>query len=130
MSSFLTPLVVEPLDGRRWRIAFPFRYHVGSRYSNKIVVVPPGAVTDFASFPLWRLLFWWLPYWAKYSKPSPIHDELYRSKQIIGKPITRKRADEIFLEAMLVAWKDKKLGKFVAYMEYIGVRLFGWLVWH
>jgi len=112
--------------GRRWKLYFPFTYHAGSQYSREYYTVPKDFETDFASIPtvLWRFLFWWLPYWAKYSKPSPLHDFLYQTK-----PVTRKRADELFLEAMLVAWKIYRFGKVVAYLEYFAVRLFGWVAW-
>jgi len=131
MSSFTTDLIVSPIDGRHWRLVLPFTYHLGSEFSNIYISVKAGAVTDFASFPtiIWRGLMWWLPYWAKYSKPSVLHDHLYRSKQVMGMPITRKQADLVFYDAMLVAWRKYKLGKPIAKMEYFGVRLFGGLAW-
>lgn len=126
MNSFTTPLVVSPIDGKRWRIVFPFTYHIGSKYSNTYVSVATGFETDFASIP--RFL-WFLPYWAKYNKPSPLHDWLYWSKKVMGKPITRKEADDIFYEAMLVDFRHHKTGKLIALIEYWAVRLFGWLAW-
>ncbi len=130
MSSFTSPLVVSPMpSGRRWMLVREFTYHVGSEHSKVYVHVPIGFIMDFASLPLWRLFFWWLPYWAKYNKPSPLHDWLYRVKKIMGEPITRKVADDIFYEAMLVAWKDHALGSELALLEYQAVRLFGWLSW-
>ena len=128
MSSFTTPLVVSPLlDGRKWKLVRPFSYHIGSKYSKDIIWVSVGFVTDFASFPriIWRFFMWWLPYWAKYSKASVLHDWIYQNHG----NYTRKQADDIFLEAMLVSWKDRKFVKFIAYMEYYGVRLLGWLAW-
>lgn len=126
-NSFKTPLVVSPMpDGRKWRLVYPFTYHIGSEYSHRYIQVPAGFITDFASFPvfLWRFLMWWLPMWAKYNKAPIVHDYLYQSKIS-----TRKEADDIFLEAMLVSWKGRRFGKFIACMEYWGVRLFGWLAW-
>jgi len=133
MSSFTSELWVTPLpDGRHWRLKDSFEYYIGLKEKGEVVIVPAGFVTDFASFPvfIWRFLMWWLPFWAKYSKPSPIHDQLYRSKKIMDVAVTRKRADEVFLEAMLVAWREHWSGKLIAYMEYYGVRVFGWLSWH
>ena len=129
MSSFTSELWVSPLpDGRRWKLLRSFSYHVGSRNSRQVIKVPKGRETDFASIP--KIFLPLLPFWAKYSKPSPIHDELYRVKAIMGKPITRKKADRVFLEAMLTDFKSHKQGKAVAYLEYWAVRLFGWLSWH
>lgn len=127
MSSFTTPLVVSPMpDGRRWRLVFPFRYHVGSRYSCEVIAIPANFLTDFASIP--RFL-WFLPLWAKYSKSPVVHDWLYQSKKITGKPITRKRADEIFMEAMFIDWRDHKSRLVLAWVEYYAVRIFGWMAW-
>ena len=128
MSSFTTPLIVSPLpDGRRWKLFKEFTYHIGSEYSNKFIHVPAGFITDFASFPafLWRGLMWWLPYWAKYNKAPIVHDWIYQNHG----NYTRKQADDIFLAAMLVSWRNKRLGKFIAYTEYYGVRGFSWLAW-
>lgn len=115
MSSFTTPLVVSPMpDGRRWKLVFSFIYHVGSHYSNNIISVPVGFVTDFASIP-W--LFWnFLPAWGKYGKAAVIHDYLYQTGSR-----SRKESDTIFLEAMLAGgtkpWKAKVM--------YWAVKLFG-----
>ncbi len=127
MSSFTTPLVVSPMDnGRDWELQSKFTYHVGSKFSRKWVNVPVGFVTDFASVPRF---FWFLPDWATYSKAPILHDWLYEHPEIMGKPITRKKADQIFLEAMHVDWQGHKSRRFVAHLEYIAVRLFGWLAW-
>ncbi len=127
MSSFTTPLVVSPLpDGRRWRLVFQFCYDVGWKWSGERITVPLGFLTDFASIP--RFLFF-LPAWAKYCKSSIIHDWLYKTGKIMGEPITRKRADEIFYEALLIEWRDHKAGRFWAWVEYKCVRGFGWLSW-
>ena len=119
MSSFTRPLVVTPKsDGRRWRLVKQFSYHIGSEHSRNVVTVPKDFVTDFASIP-W--MFWtFLPYWGKYGKAAVIHDFLYQTHRR-----TRKEADNIFYEAMLVSgtkeWK--------ATVMYWAVRVFGWLAW-
>ena len=127
MSSFTSPLWVTPLpDGKNWRILRRFSYHIGSKYSRKYISVPRNFITDFASVPR---LFFFLPDWATYNKDAPLHDWLYKAKQIMGKPITRKRADEIFYEAMLVDFRNHKSGKIIAWLEYIAVRIAGGLAW-
>ena len=122
MTSYTTPLVVELIDGRRWRLAFAFTYHVGSKYANDYIPVPAGFEHDFASIP--RFLFVILPWWAKFNKASVLHDYLYRVRTS-----TRAEADLIFYEAMLVGFRNHRSGRLVAWLEYKGVRLFSWLAW-
>jgi len=119
MSSFTSPLIVSPLDdGRRWRLWREFTYHIGTEYSKDFVHVATGFVTDFASVP--SFLWWWLPSWGRYGKAAVLHDHIYQTHCK-----TRKEADDIFLEAMLVSgtkrWKAK--------IMFWGVRLFGFLAW-
>lgn len=128
MSSFTSPLVVSPLsDGKYWRLDRPFTYRIGSQFSRHYIRVTVGFITDFASIP--KFIFWFLPWWAKFSKSPVLHDWLYQSKSIMNKPITRKRADVVFLEAMLVDWRHHRSRYSIAKIEYLAVRLFGWLVW-
>ena len=127
MSSFTSPLWVSPmLDGRRWRLIRRFSYHVGSKYSRTFINVPKGFETDFASIP--KFLFF-LPLWSKYNKSPVLHDWLYYHKQIMGKPINRKRADQVFLEAMLTEWRNHRSRHILAFIEYWAVRVFGWFAW-
>ena len=125
MSSFTSSLIVTPMpDGRNWCLCRPFSYHIGSRHSRKIIIVPVGFVTDFASVP--QFLWWWLPYWGKYGKAAVLHDFLYQSHccHLFLKG-TRKEADKIFYEAMIVGGTPQRR----AYLMYLAVRLFGWIGW-
>ncbi len=120
MSSFTTPLVVSPMpDGRSWQLQKSFTYHIGTKFSRDYTRVPKGFKTDFASVP-W-VLWSWLPSWGKYGKGAVIHDYIYQTHCR-----TRKEADAIFYEAMLVGgtkvWKAK--------LMFWGVRIFGFLAWH
>ena len=128
MSSFTSPLIVSPLlDGKSWRLYKSFTYRIGSRYSKRKIAVPSSFITDFASIPKF---LWWLPYWAKFNKSAVIHDWLYHIKRIEGEgSITRKEADDIFYEAMLIDLRHQGLGKVIAFMEYWAVRLAGGLAW-
>jgi hypothetical protein len=119
-------------DGNNWQLYEEFAYHIGDKYSNRYVVVPAGFETDFASIPpiLWRFFIWWLPLWAKFCKGAVLHDWLYHVKKIMGQPITRKEADDIFLESNMVAWRYHKSRYLVARLEYWAVRCFGWLAWN
>jgi hypothetical protein len=119
MSSFTTPLKVEPLDnGREWRLLDPFKYHVGAEDSDEVIHVPADFVTDFASVPraFWSLI----PPWGSYGKAAVVHDYCYGAELY-----PRKRCDEIFLEAMTVlevpTWKRQ--------LMYRMVRAFGWISW-
>lgn len=128
MSSFSSPLIVSPMpDGKYWKIIRRFTYRIGKRYSRRMISVRAGFPTDFASVP--RIIWWLLPWWAKYNKASVLHDWLYLTKQIMKKPITRKEADQVWLEAMLIDFRNHKHGKFVAYLEYFAVRAFGFQSW-
>lgn len=134
MTSFTSPLVVTPMDnGVDWQLLEPFSYAVGSKDSLRTILVPEGFVSDFASIPafIWRAMFWWVPPWFKYSKASILHDWLYHSHGAFEDDrYTRKQADDVFLEAMLVAWRKHAKSRYlVAYLEYYAVRGFGWLAW-
>jgi len=128
MSSFTTRLAVDPLiDGCGWVLLEPFEYHVGTKESTEVISVPVDFETDFASVP--KPLMFFFPYWAKYQKAAVLHDYLYRVKTIMGKPITRKRADDIFREAMFVQWVNHPERNIIIYIEYWAVRAFAWLAW-
>ena len=125
MASFRTPLKIEQLDmvtneGRPvFKLLEALEYEVGKEGSGFVVVVPAGALTDFASVP--RFLWWVFPLWwlfppsGQYNKAAVIHDDLYR------KQWKRVVADAIFLDAMEclgVPW-------YVRWPMYLGVRVGG-----
>ena len=116
MSSFTSPLIVSPIDSRKWKLIEEFDYHVGNELSPDVIHVPAGFITDFASVPrgMWNLF----PPWGRYGKAAIIHDFLYQSKLR-----SRHMSDLIFLEAMIVL----KVAKWQATLMYYGVRMFGWL---
>ena len=120
MSSFTTPLVVSPLaDGRRWKLVYQFGYDVGYKGSDDRITVPAGFVTDFASTP--QPIWWLIPPWGKYGKAAVVHDYLY-----LVKTRTRKEADGIFREAMVVLG----VPEWQVFVMHLAVRLFGWPAWH
>ncbi|MCX8016371.1 MAG: DUF1353 domain-containing protein [Rhodocyclaceae bacterium] len=118
MSSFTTPAILEIVGANRWRLAEPFEYHVGAYPSEEVVRVPAGFETDLASIP--RLFWPILPPQGRYAKAAILHDWLYALGPA-GDAAARRRADEIFLEAMAVlgcpAWQRRPI--------YWAVRLFG-----
>lgn len=104
MSSFTTPLLVEYIDGRSWRLVEAFDYHVGEETSAEVIEVPSGFVTDFASVP--RILWSILPPTGKYGKAAVVHDFLYEMGGIplvnSGKSYDKATSDLIFRDAMKV----------------------------
>lgn len=118
MSSFTTPLDVEYLDGRVWKLTAAFEYHVGVEGSEEVIVVPAGYVTDFASIP--RIFWNILPPTGQYGKAAVIHDYLYSVGS--GNRYSRVQADEIFREAMQILG----VGTIRRTLMFRAVRLFGW----
>lgn len=109
--SFHTPLELEYIDGKNYRLLAPFQYDA----SGFTVSVPAGFVTDFASIPkfLWNLL----PPTGTYGKAAVVHDYMYRTPDAYSKEI----ADATFLEAM----QYLGVGRLTRYTMYLAVRLFG-----
>lgn len=123
MSSFTTPLVISPLpDGKNWKLVEPFGYYEIWRdgFHTGFWQVATGFVTDFASTP-W-FIWWMFPPWGKYGQAAVLHDWLYRERSTY---CSRKRADKIFYDAMLVCQTKKWKAKII----YYSVRLFGWKAW-
>ena len=119
MSSFTTPLKVQPVAGGKWRLLEPFTYYMGYEDSGHAITADSGSITDFASIP--RLFHIVLPpYHDQYGKAAVIHDVMYQRKLF-----SRAVCDAVFLEAMAVLgcpWPRR-------YAMYLAVRMFGWLPW-
>lgn len=118
MSSFTDTLIVEKINPREWKTWKSFDYYVGELGSNKIVHVPEGFITDFASVP--RAFWIFLPPDGIYTQGAVLHDFLYNTKIF-----PRKECDKIFLEAMKVL----KVPKGTRTLMYLAVRWFGWIPW-
>ena len=125
-STFTTPLEVEYVDGRNWKVTQEFDYILDwENKEDRVIRVPVGFLTDFASIPkiLWNLL----PPTGTYGKAAVIHDYLYKNggrvpcPNCVGDVYTRKQCDGIFYDAMGVLgtpeWKRKVM--------YRAVRMFG-----
>lgn len=119
----LTPSFTA-VDGtyRRFRLNDPISYDVGYSRSGDRIHVPMGTVTDFASVP--RVLWSIFPPINWYAPAAILHDYMYHNHR--GR--TRKEADGIFLEAMLVL-SDSSARQVIAYTLYAAVRVFGGLAW-
>jgi Protein of unknown function (DUF1353) len=107
------PLSVLYVDGRRWKLLE--RFDFASQALERIVRVPSGFETDFASIP--RILWAILPPTGSYGKAAVLHDYLYRTHGAC----TRGQADRALLELMValgVSW-------WTCLIIYLGVRIGG-----
>lgn len=101
MSSFTDPLTVTQLPDGSWVTERDFSYEVGKEGSGEVITVKKGFKTDFFSVPVWAR--WLIPKSQKGNQAAVLHDDLYSLKGVVeGRIYTRKRCDEIFLEAMTV----------------------------
>lgn len=109
--STINPASRAVLDRPNW-------YELTEPLSYGDIHLPIGFLTDYASTPpfTWPIF----PPRGKYDPASLVHDWLYKNS--IG---TRKEADDIFLECMILldvpVWKRRTM--------YRAVRLFGGGVW-
>lgn len=109
----LEPLDVRYIDGRQWLLLSAFMF--ASKRIERLITVPAGFVTDFASIPkpLWNLL----PPTGSYGKAAVLHDYLYRTKGACS----RGDADGVLLEAM----EALGVGWWTRSIIYSGVRVGG-----
>jgi hypothetical protein len=118
------PLRVDTFNGRNWTLVREITYKTKA---NEISTVHEGFEFDFASVP--RALWWLFPPAGTESTPygvaALIHDWLCVHREIGGRPIIRKEADDMFLEVMLYV----KVRKSAAYTMYWAVRSFSWIPW-
>jgi hypothetical protein len=119
MSRFTNMLLVSPLpDGKTWIIRSDFGYDVGEEDSGETINIPVGFMTDFASVP--RLLWTLIPRWGRYGNAAVVHDFSYWKQSY-----SRRRADDLFLEGMMVL----AVPKLQRMIIYYAVRYFGFLAW-
>jgi len=114
-SKFLTALRVHHLpETNEWELDEPLVY--SSERINRVVTVPRGFKTDFASVP--RLPFAFMLFGDRAQEEAVVHDFLYRTGLC-----SRRDADAVFLEAMKLRGK----GWWIRYPMWLGVRSFGWM---
>lgn len=82
------------MGGRRWKLLAPLAFY--SKRLGRVIIVPAGFVTDFASVPRLPFMYWF--FGGKADRAAVVHDLLYRWGEPLG--ISRWEADMIFLEAM------------------------------
>ena len=141
MSQFTKPLDIRKVEGTKyWTLRSELVYHVGSVASDEIIRVPVGFKTDLGSKPRFT---WWLVGHPldEGARAYVLHDELMRhpangvlpvydpcftcTEKPKPKPRSRRRCDQIFLEALKVLgvgwWKRGAM--------YCGVRVGSWVRW-
>lgn len=122
MARIIGDVIVKRIGNGVWKLTQPLEYFVGADDSKEVIQVPIGTETDFASVPAgFHNLF---PKDGEYTPAAIIHDFLYSTLGIHGK-YTRKRCDEIFLEAMGVVG----VGWIRRHVMFRAVRMFGWSAW-
>ena len=121
MSTFTTPLQLEFIDGKFWKLLAPFIYYVGEVGGDELVLVLAGFKTDFASIPRFAWPVIGHPA-GKHGKAAVVHDWLYQYPE----EYSRRRCDQIFLEAMRVL----DIGWLKRTVMYSAVRLGGWVGWN
>jgi len=114
MSSFTEPLLVKDLNDGFFEVTRDFRYYVGEENSVEYIDVPKGFITDFYSVP--QIFQFLIPKAGTGNQAAVLHDYLYTNHLY-----TRKRSDDIFLEAMSVL----RVAKIKRFIIYSAVRIFG-----
>ena len=108
---FSTPLDLRATNPGEWQLLSPLVY---TSSAGDIYIVPSGMITDLASIP--KLLRPAIDRNGLSRPAAVLHDYLY----LIGS-LSRKQADELFLEALLSCG----VGSIVAKGMYWAVRAFG-----
>lgn len=114
---FMTPLnLCDTGDGAHFMLLSPLVY---TSRTGRIITVPAGFVTDFASIP--RLLWWRYPRSGPWNRAAVVHDYLY-----VENGMERVEADSIFKEALEVCgvgWRTRQ-------EFWAAVRIGGWKPWN
>jgi hypothetical protein len=117
-------IVVEYIDGKRWRLRETFSWFEADLTDDGVTVhVPAGFITDFASIP--RVLWSWLPP-SYYAKPAILHDYLYFAGKVGDLVVTRAQADKSFRDAL----KETGVNAARRWVMWLGVRTGGWKTWN
>lgn len=113
-----------------WQLDAPLRYHSDilqrlqlPEDNPGLLCIPAGYCTDFASVP--RIPVVYASVGGKAVLPAIVHDYLY---DCWPPRLTRKQADQVFLEAMQTA--NDPPSAITRRLMYWGVRLGGALSWH
>lgn len=119
-AEFRSPLRVEYLGTDRWVLYEPLVY--ASAILDRVVTVPAGFKTDFASVPRWLPIAYAVT-GGTATMAAVVHDWLYQMHALLEElaAVTRAVADSVFAEAMAVVGEPALR----AWAMYQAVRLFG-----
>ena len=127
MGAFLNDLITRHVDGQYVILEESLVYRTNSLVT---IHVPQGFKTDYASIPrfFWRFCGSRSGDGPKsnYAPASVLHDFMYETGMTPYLKVTRRRADNIFYEAMLCL----KVSRWRAWLMYKAVRLCGWFPWN
>lgn len=119
MGTFSGDLVVKFIDPETYELMQPFSYTTND---GEVIEAPTGFKTDFATIPR---VFWVIVAPDDIAKAAVIHDklcvDLSEETTVLGYYNRRKKADKIFLEAILVNGFVKNT---IARKVYLAVRTF------
>lgn len=107
-------------DGRHFQLARDYTYYL-TELGGETITVPAGYVTDFASVPrfMWTI---GIDPLGKPARAAIVHDYIYSTGgRIKTPPYTKKQADQIFYDAMVVLG----VGKIKRLFMWAGVRIGG-----
>lgn len=122
INRFPLKLKVSPADRMGyWVLNAPFKYIPSTKLKVNLIIIQRGFETNFASIP--RIFRNIIQQWGKHGNAAIIHDYLYTRG--CHPFVTRKKADQIFLDAM----KYSKVGFFKRQLMYRTVRVFGKMNW-
>lgn len=122
MGYFKTKLIVEQISSTKaddrglWRLLSPLIFW--SDVADRLIYVPSGFQTDFASVP--RLIVAFALVGDTAQKAAAVHDYLYSTHLL-----TRRMSDAVLLEACKVTG----IPWFRRWPMWAGVRLFGFSHW-
>ncbi len=86
--------LVEQDGWRSWRTRGEIRWRSSD---GTVITVPSDTPTDFASVP--RPFVWFIPRYGRWTKPSIVHDHLWRTAAPAGE-VSWRAADRYFRESM------------------------------
>lgn len=118
---FLNELDTRYIGGGKSKLLQDFLYEY---IPGKVILVPKGFITDFASIP--RIFRWLITGNDNTKRAAVIHDFLYDTQP---DGVDRKFSDAIFLLAMGEKPEEFQVKEWKRTTAYSGVRIGGWYVW-
>ena len=112
----ITNLETEKIDHKLWRLTGPLTFGT----PQGLITVPKNFITDGASAP-WMAWSLCPPMGGAHAEAAVLHDYLYSFDSMGSVVISRKTADQYFLEGMIDNGTNKARAKAI----YLSVRMGG-----